>query len=177
MFKLINEIILSLKDYSDPRRIDFAKRSYPTNMEVIGVTVPNLKTVLKEVKIQTKHFQPDQKLSLTKGLVNTNIFECQQLAYEYIGNNRKTLVELNEKDIDELGQKLDNWVSVDYYAALIVGYAWRENIIGIQKIKSYLKSRDFWIRRIAIVATVSLNQKAREEPEIVHKHCRYVSSW
>ena len=31
----------------------------------------------------------------------------------------------------------------------------------IEKVKSYLGSKDFWIRRIAIVATVSLNQKAR----------------
>ena len=161
MEKLVDDIIASLYEYSDPDRIAFAKRSYPTKMLVIGVTVPNLKSVLKEVKTQTKHYTPQEKMRITKQLVNTNIFECQQLAYEYIGNDKKTLKELKADDIDDLGKNLDNWISVDYYAALIVGYAWRESIIPIQKVKSYYDSEDFWIRRIAIVATVSLNQKAR----------------
>ncbi|MCF8369816.1 MAG: DNA alkylation repair protein [Bacteroidales bacterium] len=50
---------------------------------------------------------------------------------------------------------------MDCYGAYIVGYAWRENIISTAKVKSYINSNDFWIRRIALVATVSLNQKAR----------------
>lgn len=36
-----------------------------------------------------------------------------------------------------------------------------ENLISTEKVKGYLTSNDFWIRRIAVVATVSLNQKAR----------------
>lgn len=43
----------------------------------------------------------------------------------------------------------------------MVGYAWREGLISTNKIKQYYQSDNFWIRRIAIVATVSLNQKAR----------------
>ena len=161
MNEIVNEIITSLNEFADPDTIDFAERSYPTQMKVIGVTVPNLKTVLKELKKETRNYSPVEKIRLTKELVNQNIFECQQIAYEFIGNDKKTLNIINEVDINELGKNLDNWVSVDYYSALIVGYAWREGIIDTDKVKSYLKSDDFWIRRIAIVATVSLNQKAR----------------
>jgi 3-methyladenine DNA glycosylase AlkD len=56
---------------------------------------------------------------------------------------------------------MDNWVSVDCFGAYIAGYAWRENIISTDRVKAYYKSDDVWIRRIALVATVSLNQKAR----------------
>jgi len=128
---------------------------------VIGVTVPNLKTVLKELKKETKDWAPGERLELTRDLIGTDIFECQQLAYEYIGNDKKVLSTLTGKDVEGLGRNLDNWVSVDYYAALVVGYAWREGIISIEKVKSFLGSGDFWIRRIAVVATVALNQKAR----------------
>ena len=158
---MIQEIIESFKELSDPARIELAERTYPTQMEVIGVTVPNLKQVLKEVKIKMKSRSPEEKLQFMKELVNADIFECQQLAYEFIGKDKMILRILTENDIDELGKNLDNWVSVDYYAALIVGYAWREGIIDIQKVKSFLESDNFWIRRIAIVATVALNQKAR----------------
>lgn len=161
MKELVNDIINSLEELTDQKRIEFAKKSYPTKMRVIGVTVPNLKVVLKELKNQTKQFSVSDKITLTKQLIGTNIFECQQLAYEFIGNDKKTLNTLTVKDIDDLGNNLDNWLSVDYYAALFVGFAWREKILNIDKIKSYLKSDNFWIRRIAVVATVSLNQKAR----------------
>lgn len=161
MSDLIDDIILSLQQFADPKRIEFAARSYPTKMKVIGVTVPNLKIVLKELIRQAKKWSPEQKLALTKELIDTDIFECQQLAYEFLGNDKKAMKILAEKDIDELGKNLDNWLSVDYYAALFVGYAWRIGMIDIGKIKSYLKSDDHWIRRIALVATVALNQKAR----------------
>lgn len=159
--QIVKDIISSLEDMKDANRIEFAKTSYPTSMQVIGVTVPNEKLILKELKKQTKAFLGREKLDLAKELVNTNIFECQHIAYEFIGKDKKALKELNEKDIDEFHVNLDNWVSVDCYSAYIVGYAWRENIISTQKVKSFYNSTDFWIRRISIVATVSLNQKAR----------------
>ena len=54
MKDLINDIIASLKSFQDPNRIEFAAKSYPTGMKVIGVTNPNVKLILKELKTQTK---------------------------------------------------------------------------------------------------------------------------
>ena len=98
---------------------------------------------------------------MAKKLADTNIFECQHIAFEFIGKDKKALKALTEKDIDDFDKNLDNWVSVDCFSAYLVGYAWREQIISTKKVKSYYDSTDFWRRRIAIVATVSLNQKAR----------------
>ncbi|MCP4108162.1 MAG: DNA alkylation repair protein [Desulfobacteraceae bacterium] len=161
MKRKIADIKKTFEENHDSKKIKIAKKSYPTKAKVIGVTVPNLRNVLKELKKQTKHYSNSERLKLVKELNKTNIFECQQLAFKYIENDKGTLRELTEKDIDELGERIDNWVTADNYGALVVGYSWREGIISTDKIKSYLKSDDFWIRRIAIVATVSLNQKAR----------------
>ncbi|MCP4313356.1 MAG: DNA alkylation repair protein [Bacteroidetes bacterium] len=161
MRHLVYDLKASLEELADPKRIRFAKTSYPTAMEVIGVTVPNLKVVLKEMKILTKEFSISEKLHLAKALINEHVFELQQLAFEYLDSNKKVLKSLSKNDIRELGKNLDNWLSVDYYSAVIVGFAWRENLITIDSVNKYLESEDFWIRRIALVATVSLNQKAR----------------
>ena len=161
MKQLINDLKESLQVLADPKRKEFAKTSYPTKMEVIGVTVPNLKLVLKELKTLTKEFSISDKLELAKSLIYEEVFELQQVAFEFLDSNKKVLKSLTKDDIKELGRNLDNWLSVDYYSACIVGFAWREKLIDIHDIKKYLESEDFWIRRIAIVATVSLNQKAR----------------
>ncbi len=158
---IIPDIISALESHADPARQKFAATSYPTNSRVIGVTNAHLKEVLKEVKAQTKSFSEREKIELTKALIRTHILECQQLAYEFIGREKKSLCQLTEADIDEMGIHLDNWVAVDYFGSMIVGVAWQEQIIDNSKIKNYLKSADFWIRRVGVVATVALNQKAR----------------
>jgi len=161
MREIITDIIKALEVFIDQKRIEFAKKSYPTSMKVLGVTVPNQKIVLKELKAKTKHLTGREKLELAKKLVNTNIFECQYIALEYIGKDKKALSELNENDLDEFLINMDNWISVDCYSLYLVGYTWQQNKITTEKIKTYLKSDDFWTRRIAVAATVSLNQKAR----------------
>jgi len=63
---LLNDIKSSLEEFADPKRVAFAKTSYPTAQEVIGVTAPNLKLVLKELKAETKEFSISEKLELAK---------------------------------------------------------------------------------------------------------------
>lgn len=161
MENLIQDIRQSLEEFADEKRIEFAKKSYPTKMHVIGVIVPNLKIVLNELKKQTKTFETKDKLDLIKMLIDQEIFELQQIAFEYLQSQKNLYKSLTEEYIERIEKNLDNWVSVDYFGAIVVGCAWRENLITIKKVKNYLKSDNFWIRRIAIVATVSLNQKAR----------------
>jgi len=161
MQNIIEDIIHSLSELAEEKRRRFAQTSYPTCMQILGVTVPNLKGVLKEVKIQVKGWEPESKINLCRRLIETDIFECQQLAFELLGRDKKALATMTSDDIEAFGKNLDNWISVDYYAVFIVGYAWRTGKIGIEWVKEFLKSDNIWIKRIAIVATVALNQKAR----------------
>lgn len=161
MKDLIKDLQISLESFADEKWIEFAKKSYPTKMHVIGVTVPNLKIVLKELRKETKKLENTEKLDLIKKLIDKNIFELQQLAFEYLQAEKNLYKSLTEEYIESIEKNLDNWISVDYFGAIVVGCAWRENLISTEKIKNYLESDNFWIRRIAIVATVSLNQKAR----------------
>jgi 3-methyladenine DNA glycosylase AlkD len=161
MKDLIKDIRKSLEEFADDKRIEFAKKSYPTEMQVIGVNVPNLKIVLTELSKLTKSFENQKKLELIKLLIDENIFELQQVAFEYLQTEKNLYKSLTKEFIESIEKNLDNWLSVDYFGAIVVGCAWRENLISTEKVKQYLKSNDFWIRRIAVVATVSLNQKAR----------------
>lgn len=161
MKDLINDIRESLESFADGKRIEFAGKSYPTKMHIIGVTVPNLKIALKELNKQAKPFNNQEKLNLIKQLIDEDVFELQQIAFEYLQTEKNLYKSLTEDFIESIEKNLDNWLSVDYFGALVVGCAWRENLINTEKVKRYLSSDDFWIRRIAIVATVSLNQKAR----------------
>jgi len=158
---LKNEIIEKLKSKVDSKRIEFAKKSYPTKMKVLGVKVPDLKQVLNSFKPKIKHLSEIEKIKLIKELINTNTFECQQFGFEIINYDKKLIFYLTEKDALEMKKNLDNWISVDYFSGILYGPLWREGKIPDRTIECLAKSKNFWERRIAIVSTVALNQKAR----------------
>jgi 3-methyladenine DNA glycosylase AlkD len=158
---LKNEIIKKLKAKSDPKRKESAKLYYPTKMKVLGVKVPDLKKVLKDEKPEINELSEKEKIKLVKELIKTDIFECQQFGFEIINTDKKLLPYLTEKDAKDMKRNMDNWVSVDYYSGIIFGPLWREGVISDDKIVKLAKSKDFWERRIAVVSTVALNQKAR----------------
>ena len=54
---------------------------------------------------------------------------------------------------------MDNWVSVDYFAGMLAGPAWREGQISDEVIEEWATSEDRWWRRAALVCTVHLNRR------------------
>jgi len=161
MQKIVADIKTSLLSFQDLKRKELAKTYFPTRMEVIGVVSADEKAIVKEMRVRTKPFEVVQKIELAKHLVQTNIFECQHVAYEYLGRDKHLLQELTNTDIDDLMHNLDNWVSVDSFGVYITGVVWRLGAIDTTKIKSWFNSEDVWIRRLALVSTVPLNLKSR----------------
>ena len=161
MKTIIDKIIKSLEQYTDAKRIESNKIIAPTKMKVIGINLPNLRMVSNELKSVSKTLSGPEKINLAKELVDTGIFECQLMAFEFVRKDKKACAALTEKDIDNLAKNLDNWGSVDSFSLFLSGYAWREGIISTEKIKSYWRSDNFWIRRIALVSTVALNLKSQ----------------
>ncbi len=155
------EIIDKLTSHANTKKADGAKVSYPTKMTVLGVRVPDLKNVLKEYNPRLKQISVNDKIKLIIELVNTNIIECQQFGFEIINGDKNLLQFLTEKDAFAMMVNMDNWLSVDYFAGVVLGPLWREKKVPYKKIEQLAKSKDFWEKRIAVVATVALNQKAR----------------
>lgn len=160
-FALLEDTIISLRSLADPRRKELAKTYYPTKMEVIGVVNPNIQLVVKHLRTELKNLSPREQIQFTKDLCSTNIFECQQVAYEFIGRDKKLLPQLSLQDVEQLDINQDNWVSVDTFSAYILGVAWRLGIVTDFEILSKAASPNFWIRRQSLVATLAWNQAAR----------------
>ncbi len=158
---LIQEITASLRLMADAKRKELATGYYPTQMEVIGVTVPDVRNLIKSIRPELKVYSITQNIKFAIALVNTDIFECQQIAYEIIGRDKKALEQISPDQIARLDKNQDNWVSVDTFSGLILGVCWRIGTITDQDILQRIESTDFWIRRQALVATLGWNQCAR----------------
>jgi 3-methyladenine DNA glycosylase AlkD len=68
---------------------------------------------------------------------------------------------LNQEVLEDLGQGLDSWWSVDSFARTLSGPAWREGLIDDDVVLGWTRSPDKWWRRAAVVSTVALNVRSR----------------
>lgn len=157
----VNDIIFALKSAADPVRQKAMKTMFPTKMEYLGVRNPEIKTLLKEWWTEMKFRDAETILVFAKKLVETKIFECNQVAFELLWKNKDALRLIRLKDIEQLGQNIDNWATVDTLSVLISGWAWRENQLTDSDVLNWLQSENRWWRRTAVVSTVPLNLRSR----------------
>ena len=81
--------------------------------------------------------------------------------YNLILDHHEAFALLGERELEELGQGLDSWGSVDSFARTLSGPAWRDGLIGDGVILKWARSQDKWWRRAALVSTVALNVRSR----------------
>jgi 3-methyladenine DNA glycosylase AlkD len=85
----------------------------------------------------------------------------KQLAYELLRARPSSLSAATTADVNHFAKGMASWSDVDCFGCFVAGVAWRLKRIGDRDITRYVRSRDRWRRRAALVATVPLNAKSR----------------
>ena len=83
------------------------------------------------------------------------------VGYEIAHYHRPTREALDLGMLEQLGDGLDSWDSVDVFSLYLSGPAWRNGQISDDDVHGWARSENVWWRRVALVSTVALNLKAR----------------
>lgn len=150
-----------LAEQGSEERRQVAVTYFPTAMRVLGVPVPALRAVAKAIAKELKAQSPEVVLSHALALVEAGTMEGRQVAYEILEAHKPTAQALVAADIERLRIGLDNWASVDSFAASVAGPAWRRGQISDGVIDRWAQSPDRFVRRLALVCTVALNMRSR----------------
>ena len=89
----------------------------------------------------------------------TDSLDRRWVAYELIANHKESYLRLDARCIERLGHGVDSWHSVDAFARILTGSAWRDGLIDDETIHRWAQSDDRWWRRVALVSTVALNMR------------------
>ncbi len=158
---MISKIITELEFVADPVRRETSKTMFPTAMKYLGVRAPELRILLKNWWIEIKTWPPEKLIEFAKQLIETQIFECNQVAFELLWMNKTALRLIRLADLEVLGKNMDNWATTDTFSVMVSGWVWRENQISDSDVLNWLNSNNRWWRRAAVVSTVPLNLRAR----------------
>jgi 3-methyladenine DNA glycosylase AlkD len=159
--KTVGEVLEALSDLSSEKKQEQIRYYAPSSQKVFGVSNPEMQELIKALREKYRAWDEQQWIALCKELVKCDIFECQGMAYELIGRNKKLLNALDYEDLMDLWRNLDNWASVDLFTVGIFGVLWRKGVVKDLHIEKLLKSDNFWDRRVAVVSSVALNLKSR----------------
>ncbi|MFO7862535.1 MAG: DNA alkylation repair protein, partial [Salinivirgaceae bacterium] len=161
MLPTTKSVITKLKAQQDEQRRTMAMRNFPTKLEIIGVTSPDIKKIVKETIAETQQYSIAAKKELVWDLLQTNYHECHHLAYHFLEQEKKTLAALTAQECKNYAVCIDNWVLSDTYSTFVLGVLWRDGRITDEDIYQLVNAEDVWEKRCALVSTVALNQKAR----------------
>jgi 3-methyladenine DNA glycosylase AlkD len=82
-------------------------------------------------------------------------------AYEVIAGHKAAFHCLNAELLEEFGQGINSWWTVDSFARTLSGPAWRDGLITDQMVIKWAQSPDLWWRRAALVSTVAFNVRSQ----------------
>ena len=102
---------------------------------------------------------PEYVLNFARALLFSYAHRWQ--AYEIIAAHDDAFLTLRAETLEEFGQGINSWWTVDSFARTLSGPAWRDGLIPDERIIKWAGSPDFWWRRAALVSTVAFNVRSQ----------------
>ncbi len=158
---LVADVHVDLRAAALAERREFMARTCASELTTLGVKSPDIRRIHAELCRRVRGASPGEIKALATALVRGGTLEGRQVGYLLLDKHRDALARLTHDEILDLGQGADNWASVDTFAGLVAGSAWRRGQLSDDVVHGWLESEDRWWRRAGVVCTVALNQKAR----------------
>jgi 3-methyladenine DNA glycosylase AlkD len=125
-------------------------------------STPSMRTVRRAYSQRIKAWSPVQVLQLAEALRHRP--GLRWIGYELVRAHPGAFRSLNAERLQQLGQGIDSWESVDTFARVLAGPAWLRGQIPDALIHDWAHSPDLWWRRAALVSTVAWNAKVDKGP-------------
>jgi 3-methyladenine DNA glycosylase AlkD len=121
-------------------------------------TTPNERVILRKYTRQLGQSSPEYVLDMARVLFHEH--GSRWLACEVIARHKAAFARIGEAEVEEFGQGINSWGSVDGFARLLAGPAWLKGQVSDELIHRWARSEDRWWRRAALVSTVALNVRS-----------------
>ena len=120
---------------------------------------PSVRAIRRQYSRKLRKAKPEFVLEVARELLET--YGYRGAPYELIRHHEAAFQSLGEAELEDLGQGINSWWSVDSFARTLAGPAWLKGQVSNELIHRWAHSPDLWWRRAALVSTVALNLRSR----------------
>jgi len=120
---------------------------------------PSVRAVRRRYSQALRPAAPAFVLAMARALLEKH--GQRWVAYELIGDHRPAFACLGVAELEEFGQGIEGWGTVDAFARTLAGPAWLAGQVPDELILRWAGSPDLWWRRAALVSTVALNMRSQ----------------
>lgn len=142
--------------------------------EAPDLRVPTLRALRREWSQRLADTPPDEVIMIGETLARAE-GGSRWFAYELVHHHRGALAALGLDDLCRLGEGMSAWHETDPFGTLLSGVVWRTGGIEDADVLQWARSTDRWWRRVSLVSTVALNNRARGgrgDPKRTYLVCR-----
>ena len=152
---MVNEIVTG--DRSAPSVHDVRRRLAALE----PLNTPSVRKLRRDYAKQLADAPPGTVLRFVRSLLDGGAWPERVIAYEVLAGHAGAFRLLDDRAAEAMARNLADWASVDLYGVTVLGQAWRAGLVTDARILAWARSPDRWRRRLAVVATVPLNARAR----------------
>ena len=106
-------------------------------------------------------------LETVKELMSTKVFEDQMVGIFFLELFLKTGGKISISEIKKLiTEYIDNWATCDTISSEVVAKILKRSPEKIEVLYTWVKSRNIWLKRVALVTTVKLKNKIENWQEV-----------
>lgn len=123
--------------------------------DVVDPNVPRLRAIRRAYTRRLRDSSGEFVLAVARRL--HHVHGHRWVALELIRYHEPALGLITSAHLEEFGEGLDSWGSVDAFAGYLAGAAWLRGQVPDRWFHSWAESDDRWRRRAALASTVVLN--------------------
>jgi 3-methyladenine DNA glycosylase AlkD len=170
--QVLRDIQRELRAHADARYRESIKKFIKTQYTILGVSSGEFTKVTKAFVRKHPNLSAEVRIPIAKALMGGNIYEERSFGSWLVASDRDTMERVIPKELGWITDGLDNWGHVDTLGITITGIAWRDGLLDDRIVQGWLSSDNPFVRRLALVSTVPLNQKKPGDTKRTLAICR-----
>jgi alkylated DNA nucleotide flippase Atl1/3-methyladenine DNA glycosylase AlkD len=148
----VSAIETALRAYGTPERAVGSKAYLKSDLDFLGVTIPDLRVVLRGWLAEHRDLDRSYLLRLVEALWKTRSHELRTFGVELL-RARASLLRSEDADLlEDLLRRSYTWAFVDEIAVHLMGPLVERDAHLNRRLDRWAKDKDFWIRRSALLA-------------------------
>lgn len=169
--QLAANVRATLVDNADPVYREKIAKLVPTEVEIIGVRVPVIRTLVKSFCGEHPDLSVDAMMTLLDGAFAARCREQLLFATILLASRRKSLAEIEWARVEGWVDGIEDWEVCDQLAMGVIGELVARDQSHVETLVGWAKSENRWRRRAALAASTSLNQKGRKDAGAALRIC------